>query len=84
MEKGRPNSQRMDRRTNIVVKAWQSQFRRASASTDGFAAFEQVHPSPGPRERNRGGQPIWTAADNYRIAGVRIAGPRQGRRGWIC
>ncbi len=50
----------------------QGQFGGARAPANRIPAFDDVHRAARPGQRNRGGQSVWTAADDYGVASWRM------------
>ena len=58
-EKRRPESQRMNSRTEVVDEAGQRQFTRTRATAEGWLGFEDANVAPGLGEDDGSRQSIW-------------------------
>ena len=60
----RGRHQRVDRRANVMVKAWERQFGRAAPSARGRFSFVDLDRKTGASQSQRGGQPVRARADD--------------------
>ena len=77
-KEGRGRHQRVDRRANVIVKAWERRFGRAAASARSRFSFVDLDRKTGASQGRRGGQPVgpepMTTASSGGTIGT-VAGP---------
>ena len=81
LQERRRDAERMDRRADVVPEARQCELLGAQAAADLLRALEHEHADTGPREHDRGSEPVRPGADDdcigrhERKLAIREAGP---------